>query len=80
MPVRNVGLHVHRVTNRQGCVATRTPEQMMATLASRLPRTHWIELNPAGIGWEARLHGNARDVFELSVLDTCRRAGVTDHR
>ena len=44
-PVIAVDTHVHRVTNRWGYVATRTPEQTMAALAAKLPERYWIEIN-----------------------------------
>ena len=41
----SVDVHVHRVTNRWGYVATRTPEQTMAALAQVLPQRYWVEIN-----------------------------------
>lgn len=40
-----VDTHVHRITNRWGYVATRTPDQTEAALRSCLPREYWIEIN-----------------------------------
>ena len=39
-PAIAVDVHVHRVTNRWGYVATRTPERTMEALAERLPRAY----------------------------------------
>jgi endonuclease-3 len=44
-PTIAVDVHVHRVVNRWGYVATRTPEQTMAALAAKLPERYWIEIN-----------------------------------
>ena len=44
-PTIAVDIHVHRVTNRWGYVATRTPEQTMAALVAKLPERYWIEIN-----------------------------------
>ena len=44
-PHIGVDVHVHRVTNRWGYVQTKTPEQTMAALATRLPQRYWIEIN-----------------------------------
>ena len=40
-----VDIHVHRVANRWGYVATSTPEQTMAALAAKLPERYWVEIN-----------------------------------
>jgi len=40
-----VDIHVHRVTNRWGYVAARTPEATMAALEAVLPRAYWVEIN-----------------------------------
>lgn len=40
-----VDIHVHRIMNRWGYVATKTPEQTEAALRARLPQEYWIEIN-----------------------------------
>ena len=40
-----VDIHVHRITNRLGYVATRTPEQTELALQQKLPRRYRIEIN-----------------------------------
>ncbi len=40
-----VDTHVHRISNRIGYVATRTPEQTELALRDKLPRKHWIRYN-----------------------------------
>ena len=44
-PAIAVDVHVHRVTNRWGYVATTTPEKTMAALAGKLPEKYWVEIN-----------------------------------
>lgn len=44
-PAIPVDIHVHRVANRWGYVATTTPERTLATLQAKLPRQYWIEIN-----------------------------------
>ncbi|NEP20163.1 MAG: endonuclease III [Leptolyngbya sp. SIO4C1] len=44
-PYISVDVHVHRVVNRWGYVATKTPEKTTAALAAKLPQSHWIETN-----------------------------------
>src|SRR5690606_38840355 len=41
----SVDIHVHRVTNRWGYVATKTPEQTMVALEQVLPERYWVEIN-----------------------------------
>ena len=43
--VISVDIHVHRVTNRWGYVATRTPEKTIEALEAVLPQKHWIDIN-----------------------------------
>jgi endonuclease-3 len=40
-----VDVHVHRITNRLGWVATRHPHETEARLREILPRRHWIPIN-----------------------------------
>jgi endonuclease III len=40
-----VDTHVHRISNRAGWVATRSPEGTERALMEILPRRHWIEIN-----------------------------------
>ncbi len=43
--VISVDIHVHRITNRWGYVAEKTPEKTMVALQARLPEAYWIEIN-----------------------------------
>lgn len=40
-----VDTHVHRICNRWGYVATKTPEQTEMRLRAILPKDYWIEIN-----------------------------------
>lgn len=44
-PCISVDIHVHRVTNRWGYVATKTPEKTMKALETTLPKPYWVEIN-----------------------------------
>src|ERR1041384_997770 len=44
-PYIGVDIHVHRVSNRWGYVATKTPEKTMMALMEKLPQRYWIEIN-----------------------------------
>ena len=45
VPAISVDVHVHRITNRWGYVATKTPEKTMLALQQQLPRDLWVEIN-----------------------------------
>jgi endonuclease III len=40
-----VDIHVHRICNRWGYVATRTPDQTEAALRKKLPQQYWLVIN-----------------------------------
>ena len=40
-----VDTHVHRISNRWGYVATRTPEETEMALRKKLPRRYWLRYN-----------------------------------
>jgi endonuclease-3 len=44
-PVIGVDIHVHRITNRWGYVATTTPEATRRALEERLPQRYRVEIN-----------------------------------
>jgi endonuclease III len=44
-PAVAVDVHVHRITNRWGYVATTSPERTMLALEKQLPQRYWIEIN-----------------------------------
>ncbi|HXW66909.1 MAG TPA: endonuclease III [Thermoplasmata archaeon] len=46
IPAIPVDTHVHRIANRLGVVATRTPEETEARLREVVPPRYWIPLNP----------------------------------
>ncbi|NTV28797.1 MAG: endonuclease III [Candidatus Omnitrophica bacterium] len=76
-----VDTHVHRISNRLGYVATRTPEETEQALRDRLPRRHWKEYNALLVVWGQNV---CRPVSprcsECPVAGLCRRVGVGTHR
>ena len=80
-PAIAVDVHVHRVTNRWGYVATRTPEQTMAALLKVLPRRYWIEINERLVPF-GKFHCTAArpKCSSCLLLSMCRQVGVTDPR
>ncbi len=77
----SVDIHVHRVTNRWGYVATKTPEQTMVALEKKLPRRFWIEINERLVPFGKHICTGVRPKCSTCpVLDMCRQVGVTEHR
>lgn len=77
----SVDVHVHRVTNRWGYVAARTPEATMAALERKLPRAFWIEINQLLVPFGKHVCTGARPrCSTCPVLDSCAQVGVTSHR
>jgi len=73
-----VDVHVHRVTNRWGYVATRSPEATMAALHGILPRRYWIEINERLVPFGKHIcTGISPKCLTCPLLDICRQIGVT---
>jgi endonuclease III len=80
-PMIGVDIHVHRVTNRWGVVAERTPERTMAALEGSLPRRYWVEINRLLVPFGKHICTGVRPkCSSCVVVDMCRQVGVTDHR
>jgi endonuclease-3 len=80
-PHVGVDTHVHRVTNRWGYVTTRTPEETMAALETKLPRQYWVEINRLLVPFGKHIcTGALPRCLTCPVLEMCRQVGVTSHR
>ncbi len=80
-PAIAVDIHVHRVTNRWGLVATRTPEQTMAALSVVLPQHYWIEINERLVPFGKRVCTGLRPRCSTCVLlSMCGQVGVEGAR
>jgi endonuclease-3 len=76
-----VDVHVHRVTNRWGVVATRTPEQTMHALERVLPKRYRVEINRLLVPFGKHVcTGQRPKCSTCPVLQYCRQVGVTTHR
>lgn len=74
-------IHVHRVTNRWGYVATRVPEQTMVALEEKLPRRYWVEINRLLVPFGKHIcTGQRPRCSTCPVLEMCQQVGVTSHR
>ena len=76
-PAIPVDIHVHRVANRWGYVATSTPERTLAALQAKLPRQHWIEINERLVPFGKYVcTGPAPKCPKCPLLSMCRQVGV----
>jgi endonuclease-3 len=81
MPGICVDTHVHRICNRWGYVATRTPDATEMALRTQLPAEYWIEINDllVAFGQNICLPVSPRcSICRLNEL--CARVGVTRSR
>lgn len=76
-----VDTHVHRITNRWGTVQSKTPDETEMILREKLPRRHWIEINPllVALGQNICLPTSPK-CSVCPVREFCDRVGVTRSR
>ena len=80
-PRIGVDIHVHRITNRWGYVATSTPEKSTAALEAVLPLRYWVEINALLVPFGKHVcTGTAPRCSTCPVLPMCGQVGVTSHR
>ena len=80
-PFIGVDIHVHRVTNRWGYVASPTPEKTMQALTEKLPRRYWIEINRLLVPFGKHIcTGKLPRCSTCPVLDMCQQVGVEANR
>jgi endonuclease-3 len=80
-PFIGVDVHVHRVTNRWGYVAEKTPEKTMLALQQKLPRDYWIDINRLLVPFGKHIcTGKLPKCSTCPVLEMCKQVGVERHR
>jgi endonuclease III len=80
-PAISVDIHVHRIANRWGYVATATPERTMQALLARLPERYWIEINERLVPFGKFVcTGERPRCSACALIRQCRQIGVTAHR
>jgi endonuclease-3 len=80
-PRIGVDVHVHRVTNRWGYIAAKTPEASTLALEKKLPEKYWVEINELLVPFGKNIcTGVLPKCSTCPVLDMCRQFGVTRHR
>ncbi|MFT3765709.1 MAG: endonuclease III [Minicystis sp.] len=76
-----VDVHVHRVTNRWGYVAAKTPEATMAALEKKLPEKYRVEINRLLVPFGKHVcTGTRPKCSTCPVLSMCRQVGVEARR
>lgn len=77
----SVDVHVERVTNRWGYVATRSPDATRLALEQVLPCEYWIEINRLLVPFGKHVcTGRLPKCSTCPVLAYCRQVGVERHR
>lgn len=72
-----VDIHVHRIMNRWGYVATKTPDQTEAALRACLPQEYWIEINDLLVCYgQNRCVPVSPHCSRCVLSDCCDRVGV----
>ena len=80
-PAISVDIHVHRIVNRWGYVAAKTPERTMQALARILPERYWIEINERLVPFGKFVcTGERPRCGSCLLLRQCRQVGVTAPR
>lgn len=77
----SVDIHVHRVTNRWGYVAAKSPEQTMAQLTEKLPRRYWVAINRLLVPFGKHIcTGTRPHCSTCPLLTMCQQIGVENPR
>ncbi len=76
-----VDTHVHRISNRWGLVATRSPDKTEAALREVLPRRYWLEYNGLLVALgQTFCHPTSPRCSQCPIARYCPRIGVTRSR
>ncbi|WP_376091313.1 endonuclease III domain-containing protein [Roseomonas sp. CCTCC AB2023176] len=80
-PVIAVDIHVHRITNRWGIVATAAPERTQAALEAILPERYRVEINERLVPFGKFVcTGERPHCSSCTLLSMCRQIGVGARR
>lgn len=76
-----VDIHVHRIANRWGYVATATPDSTELALRHRLPPEYWIEINDLLVCYgQNRCFPTSPACSACGLYSLCKRVGVVKQR
>lgn len=80
-PRIGVDIHVHRITNRWGIIAEKTPEKSTLALEKILPPDRWVEINELLVPFGKHICTGALPKCSVCpVLEMCAQVGVEKHR
>lgn len=80
-PAICVDTHVHRISNRLGLIATKTPEKTEEALKKVLPKKYWTAWNKYLVIWGQNICVPISPKCSQCVLNKiCKRVGVTKSR
>lgn len=81
IPALCVDIHVHRIANRLGIIATKTPEETEKELTRLLPQEYWHECNRYFVMWGQNICVPVSPKCSVCPLfDLCARVGVGKSR
>jgi len=76
-----VDTHVHRITNRWGLVATKSPDETEAALREVLPKRYWKGLNAILVAFGQNICKPLSPLCsQCRISDYCEKRSVTRHR
>jgi endonuclease-3 len=76
-----VDTHVHRIANRWGYVATKTPDETEQALRAKLPERYWIPINQTLVAFGQGICGPiSPKCSECPIEKLCPKLGVTHRR
>ncbi len=76
-----VDTHVHRISNRIGYVATKTPEETEMTLRQKLPKEYWREYNDLLVTYGQNICKPVSPFCsKCKIRSFCKRIGVARSR
>jgi endonuclease III len=76
-----VDTHVHRICNRWGYVASRTPDETEMLLRAKLPLEYWLVINDLLVTFGQNLcHPVSPRCSECPLFNLCDRVGVVKSR
>jgi len=81
IPAVCVDVHVHRISNRIGYVATRSPDETESVLRRQLPKPYWIVYNELLVAFgQVICRPVSPYCSRCPVSDMCPRVGIDRHR
>ena len=81
IPAICVDTHVHRISNRFGLVATKTPEETEMALRKLLPQKYWIEYNRLLVMWGQNIRVPILPFCSsCAIAHLCQKVGVKKSR